>query len=613
MALKEDTRGAARKIPKRANYAAIRKIDASHPTKDQAPGTYVEYRARKRAGGRVAYFNFRLAKEMGLIPKNHPEQLSRDLSAALLDTFGIIIINEYDITRNRKFPKEDIKPNTYMATRYLQLQHEGHIGLRSGDGRSIWNGVHHNRGTTWDISSCGTGATCLSPSSAKNNIFYKSGDKTISYGCGYSNLSEGIIDVLFSEIFNRNNILSERTLCVIGYPGSMGITVRAGLNLLRPSHFFNHLRQGQYTRLQNVVDLYIEREIANKTWPKPKRGVNKYDYLVEKTTETFARICARYESDYIFCWLDWDGDNILANGGVIDFGSVRQFGLYHHTYKFDDDDRWSTNIKEQKTKAKHIITTFAQLAQYLKSGVRKPRHTIRAGKYLKTFDRIFKLEKRRLLLIKLGFTSEQVEKLMAKSSKALKEFENLYYAFESAKTQKGPTRVPDGITYNAVYCMRDVLAELPRHISQDEILVEEEFLDIMLSKYADKKAKTLSTYKSHRIRRFQLSYLALVNQAKEANSSVDILLKDMAQRSKIINSYERITGDSICEIGEMLTSMYKNVDPDQYFRLVDAFLKTQVLDPENREISGTTPEIRGWAKRQLDIIMNIMKECREGL
>ena len=71
----------------------------------------------------------------------------------------------------------------------------------------------------------------------------------------------------------------------------------------------------------------------------------------ESPAMLFDLIMTRFENDYIFCWLDWDGDNILIkDGGVIDFGSVRQFGLYHHAYRFDDDERWSTNIKEQKKK-----------------------------------------------------------------------------------------------------------------------------------------------------------------------------------------------------------------------------------------------------------------------
>ena len=47
-------------------------------------------------------------------------------------------------------------------------------------------------------------------------------------------------------------------------------------------------------------------------------------------------------------WLDWDGDNILTDGSIIDYGSVRQFGLYHHSYRFADIDRMSTSSASEK-------------------------------------------------------------------------------------------------------------------------------------------------------------------------------------------------------------------------------------------------------------------------
>ena len=41
-------------------YEAFEKLDGSHPWRDAAPDGYVDYRARTRTGGRVAYFNFEL-------------------------------------------------------------------------------------------------------------------------------------------------------------------------------------------------------------------------------------------------------------------------------------------------------------------------------------------------------------------------------------------------------------------------------------------------------------------------------------------------------------------------------------------------------------------------
>ena len=145
-------------------YDRFRLINGNHDFQKAVPEGAVEYAVCLRKGGKLAYFNYDLAKEMGLIAEDPPpKNESTSLSQTVLDTFGIQIINEYDVMNHTPIPKKTIKPNTYMATRYLQLQHPDKTGRTSGDGRSIWNGQISYRGTTWDVSSCGTGATCLSP------------------------------------------------------------------------------------------------------------------------------------------------------------------------------------------------------------------------------------------------------------------------------------------------------------------------------------------------------------------------------------------------------------------------------------------------------------------
>jgi len=36
-------------------------------------------------------------------------------------------------------------------------------------------------------------------------------------------------------------------------------------------------------------------------------------------------MAAVLEEEYIFNWLAWDGDNLLASGAILDYGSIRQF------------------------------------------------------------------------------------------------------------------------------------------------------------------------------------------------------------------------------------------------------------------------------------------------
>jgi uncharacterized protein YdiU (UPF0061 family) len=591
----------------RQSYERIRQIDGYHPFQDKVPFGYVAYQARTRKKGKVAYFNFGLAKEMGLIPQSHDHEMTEELSKALLDTFAITIINEYDIIHGTKIDPEDIKPNRYMATRYLQLQHPNKQGITSGDGRSVWNGYTTNNGVTWDISSCGTGATCLSPATAIQGKFFKTGDPLVSYGCGFATLSEGVINILFSEIFKNNNIASERVLCVIEFPGDYAINVRAAKNLMRPSHFFNHLKQGQYDRLKSVTDFFIDRQISNGEWKPVPRGMDKYDYLLTKITETFAAISAQWETEYIFCWLDWDGDNILADGGIIDFGSVRQFGLYHHEYRFDDDERWSTNIKQQKLKAMYTVQTFAQLVDYLKTGNKKPSRRFARHPSLKRFQQIFTAKKRRYLLAKMGFTEEQIDILTTKGKSAVGKFEKVYYQFEMAKSKDGPVKVPDGITTNAIFCMRDILRELPAAYAENFSLVSDKtFMGTIKSTYAHRKDMRLTPYRKWQIKAFQQGYQKLVTiLASETGMTPKAIVAKVAERAAVINKYARITGDGICVIGEEYVKKRKTLSPEQFHAALEAFI--------NEQSPPTTAKNRSKPKRLNSKVLKLISDVQDYL
>ena len=320
------------------SYANFGHLNGEHPFKKNVPAGRVEYKARYRKGGKVAFFNFDLAKEMGLIAKGHPHTITPDLEKEILETFSLTIINEYDVMNKVKIPEEDIFPNTFMATRYLQLQHPDKSGRTSGDGRTIWNGTVRHNGTTWDVSSCGTGGTKLSPACNINKKFYQTGDPSISYGCGLSEVAEGLETLFFSEVLGKNGFKTERVLAILEYDKGIGINVRANPNLIRPSHFFGHLKQGNLETLKQVADYYIARQIENKAWDQTtfKSEKEKYYYMASQVAHSLAETAAKFEDEYIFCWLDWDGDNILMDGGIIDYGSIRQFGLFHAEYRYDD-------------------------------------------------------------------------------------------------------------------------------------------------------------------------------------------------------------------------------------------------------------------------------------
>ena len=600
------------------DYSSITSIDGKHPWQTEVPGAHVLYRARKRKNGKVAWFNFDLAKNMGLIDQNHPDELNPQLERTLLDTFAIQIINEYDILNATKIDAQDMKPNFYMATRYLQLQHPGRTGVTSGDGRSIWNGQWKGRGKTWDVSSCGTGATCLSPATHKYQKFFRTGDPAISYGCGYSDLDDGIMGAMFSEILHRNGHETERCLAVIEFPGNLSINVRAGQNLLRPSHFFNHLKQGNLVRLKATIDFFIKREVANKAWPAIKQGENSYKLMLSHISKTFAEMAARFESDYIFCWLAWDGDNILANGGIIDYGSIRQFGLFHYEYRFDDVDRWSTNLLEQKEQARYLVQTFAQIENYLNTGKKRPLGSFRNHPELKRFDRLFKEEKTRKLLAKTGYLPQEVQHLITRQPKLVERYQKAFSWFERKTKETGkPYRVADGLTRDALYCMRDILRELPKYFEKHNVGMDAgHFMKTIASSYCTKKDARVTLVRKKWLTRFQTAWLELAETTAKASSTANVpaVFHKLNERSAILNRYERVTGDAICNVGEKLIRGRKDLTRKESNRIMTQFIEEQVLVPEAKRTKPTL-EIPGSnrADKLIRAMLKTVKSMREGL
>ncbi|HYX37008.1 MAG TPA: protein adenylyltransferase SelO family protein [Oligoflexus sp.] len=598
-----------------SSYAGFSQIDGSHPIQDQVPFSHVAYQARYRPGGKVAFFNFTLAKEMGLIDPGHVHEMNAQLEAMLLQTFSLLIVNEYDQMHPERIDKSSVKPKLYMATRYLQLQHSDRRGLSSGDGRSIWNGAWQFAGKTWDISSCGTGATCLSPASSKSKTFFRSGDPYVSYGCGYSKLHEGIIDTLFSEILHRNGVRTERVLCVIEFPKGFAVTVRAAENLLRPSHFFLHLKQGRWDRLKAMVDYHIQRQVGNSSWTVPA-GQNPYDCFLQAMTRNFAEASARFEADYIFCWMEWDGDNILADAGIIDYGSIRQFGLFFHEYRFDDHERWSTNLKEQRGKARYMVQTFAQMIDFLKTGRKKKIGRFARHAAVKAFDKLFLRSRRLQMLRRMGLTEALSDELLTQQRKTVLEFEKSFMRLEYAKTKKGEYRVPDGKNWNVLYVMRRILRELPQTVEQNVTSADaSNLLQQSLAWAAHDDAHAVRpAHVRELVHMTRLYRQLMVEAASLAQTDLGRLMKVVSLRTTKLNDENRITGDAVCLLAEQLMAQRRHLSSKQFHKLLELIIREQVLNPDYQP-SPFQPQLRNEARLEPLVrrASKTVRSYREGL
>jgi uncharacterized protein YdiU (UPF0061 family) len=598
-------------------YDRFRKLDGNHPFKKAVPEGYVDYPVRPRSDGEVFYFNFDLARDMGLIRRGHPDELTRGLSQAILRSFSLQIINEYDRLHNPE-SMAAARSTMYMATRYLQLQHPSRKGLTSGDGRSIWNGCLSGNNGTWDVSSCGTGVTRLSPATGRENRFFRTGDKNASYGSGLADLWDGVCAAIMSEILHGSGIKTERTLAIIEYGDGTAVNVRAYPNLLRPAHFFHHLKQGNHRALKQVADYYIARQAANGEWSGPITGPQAYRHLAERVAVDFGRMAARFESDYIFCWIDWDGDNILMDGGIIDYGSLRQFGLFHHEYRYDDVDRMSTTITEQRAKARYVVQTFAQIADFLGNGKKRNIREFRADAAVTLFDRSFIAHRDERLLYKMGYPPALHQRMLEDQGLQtdLHEFSRLFSHFERVKSKRGPYDIADGITWDAVFCMRDILRELPARYRAGEHRIEaQEFVRIMRSNYASRQDVQLYPARIRRIRRFQKLYLRLlVRAATISGRSAAGLIAEMECRSALINRYERITGDAVLIASRRLIKSHNTMNKNDIYKIISSFVSDQVLSPEARGRGHGSASAGDHCSRLLyKSMINIVAEYREGL
>jgi hypothetical protein len=593
-----------------SSYESLSRIDGRHPLQDCSPEMCLLYNVRTRPGAEVAYFNFDLAREMGLIEASHPNRLNAELSRALISAFSLVIINEYDIENKISFPKDSIRPHKYMATRYLQLQHPNKTGKTSGDGRSIWNGTWTHKNRTWDLSSCGTGATALSPAVALHNRNFKTGDTTVSYGCGLADYSDALGAAMLSEIFHKNGTPTERTLAVLRFKDGTSINVRAGENLVRPAHMFRYLKLSERDNLKSLVDYHIAREKKNGRWQPETSSSDPYLQLLDIFCRDFARSAALFEREYIFCWLDWDGDNILiSEGAILDYGSVRQFGLFHRDYRYDDVERWSTNIPEQKSKARYLVQTFAQMIDFLRSGDKKNVRRFANDPVMDLFEARFAHFKKKFLLRNMGLSEKHQNHLLQKHSSTVSRFETLFEHFERQQSAKGLYKVDDGITSDAVFCMRDVLRELPKlYLAEDTSIKDGTFIEIARSSYAGDKDLTLTPSRSRHIQNFQKQYRRLLHLAGESERrSFHRTLLEITMRSSLINRHDRITGNGIIRVADHLVKKKIARRGSELLSLLPEFIRYQVQGLEispSHHGSSTAPVLR----RLIQIVQDSREE-----
>ncbi|UYL08650.1 hypothetical protein B9G69_016530 [Bdellovibrio sp. SKB1291214] len=610
----------AKKLVQESFYSSFDQLNGVHPWMEAVHDGFIAYRVRQLNAGKIAYFNFILAKEMGLIPPDHPETMTDELEDKLIETFSIQIINEYDELSNRRIDPQTIRPHKHMATRYLQLQHANKQGKTSGDGRGIWNGTVYHRGMTWDVSSRGTGVTRLSPGAVQAQRPLKTGGTEFGYGCGLAEIDELFGASILAEVMHLQGIRTERVLCIVDLGKGYGIGVRAAPNLIRPAHLFLYLKQERIQELKAATDYFIDRQVSNKAWNIKARGNAKYDEMLEYVCSAFAEFTAQLDTDYIFAWLDWDGDNVLADAGIIDYGSVRQFGIRHDKYRYDDVERFSTNLNEQKLKARLIVQVFVQMVDYLQSGRKKPLRAFATHPIIDSFNKQFEKHRADRVLYRMGFNEAQRANIFAE--KALFErFDKAFTYFERAKVSGMIEKVADGVNHAALFNVRTIMRELPQYLLKSSLpfekrfLSENEFFKQILSSFAKNRDARLSEKHRRYIHMYQSTYRDMVMAAAGKNKPEQIL-KGICDRAEVLNSDKRITGNALIEmVDAIINEKKRGLSMTQIQRIIDRLVFENSGVPET-PVSRFYKEKEKTAAVKMDLyakLLSLVEENKESI
>ena len=179
----------------------------------------------------------------------------------------------------------------------------------------------------------------------------------------------------------------------------------------------------------------------------------------------------------------------------------------------------------------------------------------------------------------MGLEAEQAEYLLKYHPRFVTKFKKHYSYFEKIKSRRGVYDIPDGITCDAIFCMRDALRELPRLYQKEPSLIDpNSFIEIIRSGYAKKKDLSLTSSRVRHISLFQKCYLEMMQKvAKQFHGSrLSKILLEVGMRSSIRNPYDRITGDGVLFVTDQIIKDKKRLSIDEIHQVMLGIIQTQL-------------------------------------
>src|SRR5204863_3840583 len=137
---------------------------------------------------------------------------------------------------------------------------------------------------------------------------------------------------------------------------------------------------------------------------------------------------------------------------------------------------------------------------------------------LKLFDAAFEYESNYRILWRIGFTPEQIERLMREAPNETREFHRSLSYFEDLKVSRGIEKLPDGLTHKPIFLIRNLLRQLPAYyvaqamrsaIDDSAYMPDDIFLRVMAASYVGKRDLRLTRSRRAQVKNFQQCYLRL--------------------------------------------------------------------------------------------------------
>ena len=174
-----------------------------------------------------------------------------------------------------------------------------------------------------------------------------------------------------------------------------------------------------------------------------------------------------------------------------------------------------------------------------------------------------------------GFAPAAAEVLLSRRPALVRRFRREHAWFEHARSARGPRRVEDGITWNAVYSTRDLLRELPaRSLATGNRATPREVLDLAASTYASRTDRRPTPSKLRHARELERLHFQLLRAAATlAATPLERVLEEVAERSSVINRYARITGDAATYAVGRLARKRALPRPDEVYRVIHSFVR----------------------------------------